>query len=57
MPSPLVGVLPVRSTGGSDTWQEQSVKLLRTVTGTHDVHLVVAGGSKAVAVDRLTLRK
>ncbi|MFF1911615.1 carbohydrate-binding protein [Streptomyces sp. NPDC058239] len=57
MPSPLVGVLPVRSTGGSDTWQEQSVKLLRTVTGTQDVHLVAAGGSKAAAVDRLTLRK
>ncbi|MFJ1546325.1 carbohydrate-binding protein [Streptomyces sp. NPDC088246] len=54
---PLVGVLPVRSTGGFDTWQEQSVKLLRTVTGTHDVHLVAAGTSKVAAVDWLTFRK
>ncbi|MEU6018748.1 carbohydrate-binding protein [Streptomyces sp. NPDC047515] len=55
--SPLVGVLPVRSTGGFDTWREQSVKLLRTVTGTHDVHFVAAGGSTIAAVDWLTFRK
>ncbi|MFE4331780.1 carbohydrate-binding protein [Streptomyces sp. NPDC056831] len=51
---PLVGVLPVRSTGGFDTLQEQSVKLLRTVTGTHDVHLVAAGASKVATVDWLS---
>ncbi|MFE7402919.1 carbohydrate-binding protein [Streptomyces sp. NPDC057557] len=54
---PLVGVLPVRSTGGFGTWQEQSVKLPHTVTGTHDVHLVVAGGAEVAAVDWLTFRR
>ncbi|SCF70915.1 hypothetical protein [Streptomyces sp. Ncost-T10-10d] len=38
-------------------WQEQSVKLPHTVTGTHDVHLVAAGGSEVAAVDGLTFRK
>ncbi|MFF2329491.1 MULTISPECIES: carbohydrate-binding protein [unclassified Streptomyces] len=54
---PLVGVLPVKATGGPDAWQEQSVKLLRTVTGSHDIHLVAAGGSEVAAVDWLTFRK
>lgn len=52
----IVGLLPVRSTGGADTWKEQSVKLLHTVTGAHDVYLVAAGGEKTAAVDWLTFR-
>ncbi|MFJ2089263.1 carbohydrate-binding protein [Streptomyces sp. NPDC087901] len=53
----IVGVLPVRATGGAGTWQEQSVKLLHTVTGAHDVYVVAAGGAKTAAIDWLTFRK
>lgn len=50
----IVGVLPVRATGGADTWQEQSAKLLHTVTGAHDVYVVAAAGPRTAAVDWLT---
>ncbi|MFE9819240.1 carbohydrate-binding protein [Streptomyces sp. NPDC005773] len=53
----VVGVLPVRATGGADTWQEQSATLPHTVTGAHDVYLVAAGGEETAAVDWLTFRK
>lgn len=35
----------------------QVEKLLRAVTGTHDVHLLAAGGRQVAAVDWLTFRK
>lgn len=50
----IVGVLPVQATGGADTWQEQSAKLPHTVTGSHDVYVVAAGGARTAAVDWLT---
>ncbi|MFI1732185.1 discoidin domain-containing protein [Streptomyces acidicola] len=52
---PLLGVVPVR--GGSDgKWQEQSVRLKREVTGSHDLYLVAEGGRQVAALDWLTVR-
>ncbi|MEU9948769.1 carbohydrate-binding protein [Streptomyces sp. NPDC047939] len=53
----IVGVLPVRSTGGADAWREQPAKLPHPVTGSHDAHAVAAGGERTAAVGRLTFRK
>lgn len=52
----LAGALPVRDTGGADTWQEQSVTLPHAVTGTHDLYLVAFGGHRVAALDWLTVR-
>ncbi|MFD1922437.1 carbohydrate-binding protein [Streptomyces beijiangensis] len=52
----LAVTLPVKDTGGADTWQEQSVHLTHSVTGAHDVYLVAKGGHRVAAVDRLTFR-
>ncbi|MEV6587364.1 discoidin domain-containing protein [Streptomyces acidicola] len=52
---PLLGVVPVR--GYSDgKWQEQSVRLKREVTGSHDLYLVAEGGRQVAALDWLTVR-
>lgn len=53
----IVGVLPVRCTGGADTWREQSAKLPHPVTGSREAHAVAAGGERTAAVGRLTFRK
>ncbi|MBA6440378.1 carbohydrate-binding protein [Streptomyces sp. GMR22] len=53
---PVAATLPVRGTGGTDEWRERSVRLARTVTGSHDVYLVGTGGHRVAAVDWLTLR-
>ena len=54
---PVAGTLPVRPTGGTDTWQEQSVTLPHRLTGTHDLHLVAKGGDQVAALDWLTVRR
>lgn len=52
---PLLGVVPVRG-GGDGKWQEQSVRLKREVTGSHDLYLVAEGGRRVAALDWLTIR-
>ncbi|MGW7605172.1 carbohydrate-binding protein [Streptomyces antimycoticus] len=54
---PVAATLPVRGTGGTDSWRKLSVRLPRTVTGSHDVSLVATGGRRVAAVDWLTLRQ
>jgi hypothetical protein len=53
---PLAATLPVHATGSADTWQEQSVPLSRTVTGTHTLYLMAKGGPRVAALDWLTIR-
>ncbi|MFD8456200.1 hypothetical protein [Streptomyces antimycoticus] len=47
----------MRGAGGTDSWRKLSVRLPRTVTGSHDVSLVATGGHRVAAVDWLTLRQ
>ncbi|WP_106436328.1 carbohydrate-binding protein [Streptomyces bingchenggensis] len=53
----VAATLPVPDTGSTDTWEERSVALPRTVAGTHDVYLVATGGPRVAAIDWLTLRR
>lgn len=50
---PLVGVLPVSRTGNWNTYQTQSVALSQTLSGVHDIFLVVHGVRPATELLRL----
>ncbi|UXX91257.1 carbohydrate-binding protein [Streptomyces sp. AD2-2] len=49
----VVAVIPLKGTGG---WQERSVALRHTVTGSHDLYVVAAGTGPVAQLDWLTIR-
>lgn len=57
MTGPLVGTLTVQNTGGWSSFATQGINLTTSVTGVHDLYLVMSGGADVANIDSFIFSK